>query len=80
MEHKKGETGAPMVTHRLKKPGKIACDCSRCKHSNSMHGFLYCTYYDIIGPKRTSCARYWAVKPQKKTKKAGKKRPTAAEK
>lgn len=65
----KGKVGTSMVIHTMKKPTKVSCDCSRCKHSNCKHGFLYCTYFDLIDPKRKSCIRYWGVKPKKKSKK-----------
>ncbi|MEE0725277.1 MAG: hypothetical protein UCV58_02015 [Clostridium saudiense] len=59
----------------MKKPKKIICDCEKCKHSKRGAGTIYCTYYDIISPRRKTCARYWGVKPKKtNSKKKTKKR------
>lgn len=72
----KGSVGTPTNTIiRMKKPNKIACDCERCKHSKKGAGTIYCTYYDIISPKKKTCARYWGVKPTGKKKKKKKKNP-----
>lgn len=66
----KGSTGTnTSMIIRTKKPDRIKCDCSRCYHSKRGAGTIYCVYYDIISPKRTTCARYWCVKPAPKDKK-----------
>lgn len=62
----RGKLGVSTVTHKMKKPNRVACDCERCKYSNKKHGFLYCTYFDLISPNRSQCIRYWGVKPKKK--------------
>jgi hypothetical protein len=62
----RGKLMVSTVTHKMKKPKRVACDCERCKHSNKKHGFLYCTYFDLISPNRSQCIRYWGVKPKKK--------------
>ena len=36
------------------------------KSYTKKHGFLYCTYFDLISPNRSQCIRYWGVKPKKK--------------
>jgi hypothetical protein len=61
-------TQTSTVVH-VKKANKIACDCTRCKHSKKGAGTIYCCYYDIISPNRKTCARYWCVKPPQKAKK-----------
>lgn len=30
----RGKLGVSTVTHKMKKPKRVACDCERCKHSN----------------------------------------------
>lgn len=69
----KGSIGTQTSTViHVKKANRIACDCSRCKHSKKGAGTIYCSYYDIFSPNRKTCARYWCVKPaqaKKKTKK-----------
>ena len=70
MNMAKGSTGVETnVIIQLKKPDRIQCDCERCRHSKRAAGTLYCTYYDIISPKRKTCARYWCVKPAPKNRK-----------
>lgn len=63
----RGYTGvATNVVTRIKKANRISCNCERCYHSKRGAGTLYCTYYDVISPKRKTCARYWCVKPMPK--------------
>ena len=66
----KGSIGTQTGTViHMKKANRIACDCSRCKHSKKCAGTIYCCYYDIISPNRKTCARYWCVKPVQTKKK-----------
>lgn len=66
----KGSTGTSTSTIiKVKKPDRVKCDCSRCKHSKRGAGTIYCSYYDIFSPDRKNCARYWCVKPPQKKKK-----------
>lgn len=51
-----------------RKVKKISCDCSRCYHSENLRSHTgdttrYCKYYDLINPKKKSCARYYPVRP-----------------
>ena len=34
----RGKLGVSTVTHKMKKPKRVACDCERCKHSNKYWG------------------------------------------
>lgn len=54
----RGKLGVSTVTHKMKKSNRVVCDCERCKYSNKKHGFLYCTYFDLISPNRSQCIRY----------------------
>lgn len=50
-----------------RKTKAIPCDCSKCYHSerlNSSLGFSgrYCKYYDLLNPKKKSCAKYYSVR------------------
>lgn len=60
-----------------RKVKKISCDCSRCYHSEKIRSHTgdtkrYCKYYDLINPKKKSCARYYPVRasanPKRKNK------------
>ena len=71
----KGSVGVSTNTViHMKKTKKIICDCERCKYSKHGAGTLYCTYYDIISPRRKTCERYWCVKPKKINTKKKRKR------
>lgn len=58
----------------------ITCDCAKCYHSTNKKGVIYCSYYDLINPKKRKCARYFEMdKTKRKTKekvKRVKKEPT----
>lgn len=36
----RGKLGVSTVTHKMKKPNKVVCDCERCKYSNKKTWFL----------------------------------------
>ena len=73
----KGSIGTQTSTIiHVKKPKRIKCDCSKCRHGKKAAGTIYCSYYDIFSPKRTSCVRYWGPKP-KNSKKQKKKHKTS---
>lgn len=59
----KGSIGTPTnAIQRGKKPKKIPCDCTRCKHFEKKGGMTRCKYYDQFSPHRKNCMRYWCIK------------------
>lgn len=61
----KGSIGRETSTIiHMKRPERIKCDCSKCRHGKKAAGTIYCSYYDIFSSKRTSCVRYWGPKPK----------------
>lgn len=77
----KGSTGTETnVIIHMKRPKSIKCNCERCRHFQRKGTIRYCRYYDIFSPERTSCARYWCVKPdpEKRKKKSKNKKMNKA--
>ena len=54
-----GKTGTPMCRiENTRRVAAIKCDCTKCFHSISKKGMLYCRYYDLFSPHKKKCVRY----------------------
>lgn len=73
------KTGTSMSKiENTRKVKKISCDCSRCYHSEKLRSHIgdtirHCKYYDLINPKKKSCARYYPVRASANAKSKNKK-------